>query len=328
MRKDILALAIVKKGGGGQSLDDGLYNVESGNATNLVDKVAISGPNGKMIASGEFSNDIRAMYYRINNEVENIQGPEISNGRAYYLWGAVDTGLINREYVEPGKYYYSDGHSNTMLTEIPAPVTPSGVYYPSYNGPVVDISQYAYLGFQYFEVANDLKYDNNGDNLALLAAHLQQHFICSAPVIVRQNSTLFFSISEFLSAPVFECKWDGSSLIKWTYNQEADFLRFTANAGAGVLNTWIPCSRVYSSEMLIITVNRSDIVILVHSDVEVSESEIREYLQDHAPLWTQCPVLKVFTITGELLDTIEANEECSIQIEQTPVSNNNGDYSY
>lgn len=136
MRKDILALAIVKKGGGGGQLDDGLYNVENGNATNLVNKVAMSAANGKMFASGDRSTTNGIMYYLTTNpyEIKNIQGPELGDGKIYYLWGASDQGIIKREYVQPRKYYYVDPNGNTMLTEIPTPVTPSGSLSITQNG--------------------------------------------------------------------------------------------------------------------------------------------------------------------------------------------------
>lgn len=136
MRKDILALAIVKKGGGGGQLDDGLYNVENGNATNLVNKVAMSAANGKMFASGDRSTTNGIMYYLTGSpyEIRNIRGPEIDGSKIYYLWGMSDSGVIKREYVERNKYYYADPNGNTMLTEIPTPVTPSGFLSIAQNG--------------------------------------------------------------------------------------------------------------------------------------------------------------------------------------------------
>lgn len=136
MRKDILALAIVKKGGGGGQLDDGLYNVENGNAANLVNKVAMSAANGKMFASGDRSTTNGIMYYLAGSpyEIRNIQGPEIDGNKIYYLWGMSDSGVIKREYVERNKYYYVDPNGNTMLTEIPTPVTPSGSLSITQNG--------------------------------------------------------------------------------------------------------------------------------------------------------------------------------------------------
>lgn len=165
MRKDILALAIVKKGGGGGQLDDGLYNVENGNATNLVNKVAMSAANGKMFASGDRSTTNGIMYYLTTNpyEIKNIQGPELGDGKLYYLWGSADSGVIKREYVQPNKYYYVDPNGNTMLTEIPAPITPSGSLSITQNGDY-DVAQY---GTAHVEVQPSYTFNVPNDGLNL-----------------------------------------------------------------------------------------------------------------------------------------------------------------
>ena len=120
----------------GPSLEDGLYDISSGEATNLKSKIAFSGVNGDTGAIGDWQGFSHVYYADSVNgsyEIKSIMHPSISNKKVYYLWASNSTGDLTMSNFTMGKYYYANMSGNEPLTEIPEPVTPSGMIRAAIN---------------------------------------------------------------------------------------------------------------------------------------------------------------------------------------------------
>lgn len=148
MRKDILALAIVKKGGGGGQLDDGLYNVENGNAENLKTKVCASDSSGEMIAQGRYADDDPGaetgsiLYYKDGANMNNIYLEGIIGNEAHYVWGNKTIGLVY-DSLTTGAWYEAEFVTGGNNKHILKPISkPSGTINIDSNG-TYDVTGYA-----------------------------------------------------------------------------------------------------------------------------------------------------------------------------------------
>ena len=216
----------------GPSLEDGLYEVDNGEATNLKSTIVNSDVNGHVEAKGQGFYPLTKLYFEGSVGgglgILNYDAPNVSNsgqGDTFnFLWG--DKTWSDPEffgfkyfklgnYITNGKYYHVEmSNAQGPLVEIPTPVTPSGTLSLTKCTSFVasfDVKEYAIVNVQAAFIAVDT---NSSYERRAFLKHFGDGFHAYVPVdpydYSIEGGTINLQVNSTEDYPIFKVDCHGS----------------------------------------------------------------------------------------------------------------------